>query len=96
MKLPRFRIACPVLLASLLAASGCSNTVLVRKPIFPPSADLVAATEAKPAPTDEILISEAAAARYDADVELWGERLHGAGVRICRWARDSGMKIQCP
>ena len=96
MKLPRFRIVYPALLASLLAASGCSNTVLVRKPIFPPSADLKAVTEAKPVPTDEILISEAAAAKYDADVELWGDRLHDAGVRICRWAKDSGLKIECP
>lgn len=79
-----------------LLVSGCANTVVVRKPIYPPVADMQAITEAKPAPTDDILISEAAAARYDADVELWGERLHGAGVRICHWARDSGMKIQCP
>lgn len=70
--------------------------MVVRKPIFPPSADLKAITEAKPAPTDDILTSEAAAARYDADVELWGDRLHDAGVRICRWAKDSGLKIDCP
>jgi hypothetical protein len=70
--------------------------VVQRVPLYPPSADLKALTEAKPEPTDDILTSETAAAKYDADVELWGDRLHDAGVRVCKWAKDNGMKIVCP
>lgn len=55
-----------------------------------------AAVEAKPVPTADILVSETAAAKYDADVELWGDRLRDAGLRICNWAKDNGMKIVCP
>lgn len=80
----------------VLLVSGCANTVVVRKPIYPPVADMQAAVEAKPVPTADILVSETAAAKYDADVELWGDRLRDAGLRICNWAKDNGMKIVCP
>lgn len=95
MRLRRFQTVFPALLGSLLVASGCANTVVDRVPIYPPSADLTALAEPKPAPTDAILTSEIEAAKYDADVELWGDRLHDAGVRVCKWAKANGLKIVC-
>lgn len=60
---------------------------------FPPSADLKAATESKPRPTAEIVSDPQAAERYNAAVEGWGDRAHDAGVRVCEWAVQMGMKL---
>ncbi|WP_157081354.1 hypothetical protein [Sphingomonas koreensis] len=40
--------------------------------------------------------SAKAEAAYNASVESWGDRLHAAGGRLCRYFRDIGMKIECP
>lgn len=65
-------------------------------PIFPPSADVAAVTEPKPVPPIEIVTDEAAAVQYDADIESWGERLHSAGSRLCRWFNENGAALTCP
>jgi hypothetical protein len=67
---------------------------VVSTPIFPPSADLV--VEPKPVPPDEIVTSAAAAARYDVELESWGERGWKAVARICRWAKGHGAQVECP
>lgn len=81
----------------LAAVSSCARPERLT-PIYPPSADLMALTEAKPVPGVEILTSEAAANRHDAAVESWGDRLSAAGARVCRWAVDNGAKLPfaCP
>ncbi len=85
-----------LVLAAALLVSACAPKLVV-KPLFPPSVDLQAVTEAKPAPTDAIVLDAQAAARYDADVEGWGSRINAAGGRLCRWAADNGMKgLTCP
>ncbi len=83
-------IRCLAPIGLLLAAPGCTERVRI-SPLFPPAQDLKAATEPKPVPPVEILTSSQASDRYDVDLELWGERVQRAGVRICRWAKDNGM-----
>ena len=54
-------------------------------------------TETKPVPTDEIATDPVAEASYNASVESWGDRLRAAGVRLCRFFDDTGMKgLDCP
>lgn len=76
-----------------MAASGCANEAIPRLPV----ADLRAVTEAKPVPGDEIVTDETgrAAALYNSKVEGWGDRIHAAGVRLCRYARATGAKVDC-
>lgn len=62
---------------------------------MPPHADLVAVTEPKPVPTIEIVTSDAANARYNADVESWGDRVSAAGLRLCRFFGELGSKVPC-
>lgn len=54
-------------------------------------------TEAKPVPSAAIATDPEAAAKYDASVELWGERLRAAGIRLCRFFDETGMAgLDCP
>jgi hypothetical protein len=80
------------LLLSLSTASACA----VPASRFPPRADLVAATEAKPRPTADIVTDSKASAEYNAAVESWGDRVGAAGGRLCRYFREIGMKVDCP
>jgi hypothetical protein len=81
----------------LLAVSGCAGRERIQ-PLFPPAADVKAASEAKPVAPVEIVTSAQAAARYNIEVEAWGERVSRAGGRICRWVIDNGGKLpfDCP
>jgi hypothetical protein len=38
---------------------------------------------------------EEAAARYDAELESWGERVQSAGLRLCRWFNANGAVFEC-
>jgi hypothetical protein len=42
--------------------------------------------------------SAKAAALHDIAIETWGETIHAAGARICRWAKNNGAKLdfECP
>lgn len=62
---------------------------------FPPAADVEASQEAKPEPTLAIVTDPVARAQYRADVENWGDRVHDAAVRMCRWFNDRGGKFAC-
>lgn len=77
--------------------SGCASKERIR-PLFPPAADIRAATEPKPVAPVEIVTSAQAAAEYDVAVESWGERVSRAGGRICRWAIANGaaLPFTCP
>ena len=80
-------------LAALLLASGCG----VSGGPLPPVADLKAAVEPKPVPTDDIATSQKAADDYSASVDAWGDRIYTAGGRLCRWSeRVYKVKIGCP
>jgi hypothetical protein len=74
------------LLASACATSGA---------IHPPVADLSAAVEPKPVPSDDIATSDQANADYNAAIEAWGGRLYDAGGRVCRWAQRV-YKVKVP
>ena len=60
---------------------------------IPPAADIRAAIEPKPQPTEEILTSSRAEADYNAALEAWGDRVRSAGVRICQWSQAAGAKL---
>lgn len=47
--------------------------------------DLKAVTAPKPIPGDDIATDPQAEARYNADVESWGDGLYAAGARLCRF-----------
>ncbi|SFG47679.1 hypothetical protein SAMN05518801_13211 [Novosphingobium sp. CF614] len=72
-------------------AIGCKTTH-----DFPPSADIRAVTETKPLPPASILTDTTASDRYNAQLEAWGERVRAAGVRLCRYFKTEGMKVDCP
>ena len=77
---------------ALLLATGCNRQVTPVQ-TYPSNADLQAATEPKPRPSPAIVTDPQANARYDAEVEGWGERVQAAGVRICKWADSMGAKL---
>ncbi len=85
----------PMILALALTVPGCAQSERI-KMLTPPVADLRAVTEPKPIPPSEILTDPAAAVRYDAELEAWGERLSAAGGRLCRWFVANGMAVDCP
>ncbi len=81
------------LLLMLSLASGCAGGA----GSYPPRADLMGATEAKPVPGNEIATDPVAEARYNASVEAWGDRLRSAGVRLCKFFDATGMRgLDCP
>ncbi|OGT55465.1 MAG: hypothetical protein A3E01_09155 [Gammaproteobacteria bacterium RIFCSPHIGHO2_12_FULL_63_22] len=47
--------------------------------------------EPKPVPTDAIVTDPVAAEHYNAALESWGDRLHSAGARLCRFFQRTGM-----
>lgn len=77
----RRRAALSALLPMLLLASACARP----GGPFPPLADVKAVTETKPVPPDTIADDPVAEANYNAAVEGWGDRLHSAGERLCRF-----------
>ena len=85
-------ILAPTMLLALWGVSGCGEPVPVQS--FPRVADL--RVEPKPVPGPEIVTSAQASAQYDAAVEAWGERGWLSVGRLCRWARDNGMTVDCP
>lgn len=58
---------------------------------MPSRADVLAATEKKPAPTADIVTDPTASALYNAKIEAWGDRVRSAGVRMCRYFKRTGM-----
>jgi hypothetical protein len=93
MSSPHNRISRLLLLPALMAVSNCAAQVV----IAPPVADLQAATEPKPVPTDDIVTSQQAYDQYQASIEAWGDRISSAGGRLCRWSeRVYKVKIGCP
>lgn len=81
----------------LLLASGCGDSRPVSVSVFPPSADMRAATEPKPVPGAEIVTDPVARENYNAAVEVWGEAIWRAAGRICRHAVENGADFDfCP
>ncbi|MGF7152599.1 hypothetical protein [Novosphingobium gossypii] len=63
---------------------------------YPDSKDIAAITEAKPRPGPETLTDPIANDRYNSSLEGWGDRLHAAGMRLCRFYKRSGLpKADC-
>lgn len=80
-------MAWPLLLIGL---SGCATSAS-----YPPKSDVIAATEAKPLPSDAIVTDPRESALYNAKVEAWGDRLRSAGLRLCRYFERTGMDVDC-
>ena len=77
----------------LLLASACNGS----QGGYPPVADISAVTESKPLATEAILTDPVAEANHNASIEGWGDRLHSAGVRLCRFYKETGMTgVSCP
>lgn len=89
------RLVTVLTLASASIVSACHEPV-GRLPNYPDATDVQAAQEAKPEPPLEILTDEQAAAWYDANVESWGDRVHDAGVRMCRSLKEAGAPYPFP
>lgn len=87
------RINRSLLLPMLGLACSCAEQAAV----VPPVPDLVAVTEAKPVPTEDIATSQQAYDLYQSDLEAWGDRISAAGARICRWSQSVyKVKVTCP
>lgn len=91
--MPRRQVLLPLLLL-LSGASACAGRVRIQ-PQFPPAADVEAAVERKPIAPVAIVTDAQAEARYNADVESWGDRVQAAAVRTCRWMNERGAKFNC-
>jgi hypothetical protein len=72
---------------ALFALSACATNGS-----YPPKADIQAITESKPIPPPEILTDAAASDLYNSQLEGYADRLHSAGVRLCRYFRRTGMR----
>lgn len=93
MSSPRNPISRLLLLPTLVLASSCAEQAT----IAPPVTDLQAVVEQKPQPTDDIATSQQAYDQYQASLEAWGDRLHSAGGRLCRWSeRVYKIRVGCP
>lgn len=77
------------LLGGLISAPSCAHRPIAAQ-AFPPRADLAAPVE--PLVPAEALTSEKAANAYGAAVLVWGRSLEAQVVRLCRWAKASGME----
>lgn len=76
--------------AAFMITNGCTTTGAE-----PPRADIIALTEAKPVPPPEILTDPAASDRHNNAIESYADRLHSAGMRLCRYFERTGMDINC-
>lgn len=74
-----------VMFSYMLAACTTTGT-------YPAVADINAVTEKKPLPPATILTDPAANDRYNSALEAYGDRLHAAGLRLCRYFQRTGMK----
>jgi hypothetical protein len=81
------------ILAIALLCCACGERPILGNP---PVADVEAVVEKKPAPSEAILTSPAASARYNAAIEGWGDRVSAAGGRLCRFFKARGMEVDCP
>lgn len=79
----------PVIMLCLPAAM-CQTAA----PGYPAAQDVTAMVETKPRPSDDIL-TPGGSARYNADVESWGDRISAAAKRVCRNLKAQGMTIDC-
>lgn len=79
--------------AMLLTVSACGQPTPVKT--FPPAIDVEAAVEPKPLPPMEIATDEQAALEYDIALEAWGERIHSASLRVCKWLVEQGAEYGC-
>ena len=85
--LARKSLMCINILALAACASGGG---------YPDIKDVTAVTEEKPQPGVDILTDPAANDRYNSDLEGWGDRLHAAGLRLCRFYQRTGMpNVDC-
>lgn len=97
MQYPKRRLLPLIALALLSAAPGCAPKERIQ-PLFPNAEDVKAVTAPKPVATIETVTSAEAAARYNVEVEMWGDGLRSAGGRICRWIINNGgaLPFACP
>jgi len=87
------RLALATVLLLTLPGAMCSTP----QAGFPSREDVIAVTEAKPKPAPEVLTDATANDRYNSALEGWGDRLHAAGVRLCKFYNRTGMpQISCP
>lgn len=76
--------------SAVLTLAACATTGAE-----PPRADIIALTEAKPIPPPEILTDPTASDRHNNAIESYADRLHSAGLRLCRYFERTGMDINC-
>ena len=72
-----------------LGVSGCATSGAGLQ-TFPPAALL--SPPPKPVPTDDIVTSAQAHARYDIAVEDWGQAASDQVQALCVWAKTRGFK----
>ena len=88
----RRRIRTLFVVIPLAILTACGDRPAVGTPLI---ADIEAAAETKPPPNAAILSDPNADARYNAEIEAWGDRVSAAGRRLCRFYRDVGVKVEC-
>ncbi|TYC93061.1 hypothetical protein [Novosphingobium sp. BW1] len=81
----------------LTVALAAALSACAHDPVSTPArADIEALVEPKPTPGPEILTDPNASARHNAAIEGWGDRIHAAGARLCRFFDAQGADLNCP
>lgn len=78
------------LFVAVLAIAGCTTTGAQ-----PPRADIQALAEKKPVPPVDILTDPTASDRHNNAIEAYADRLHSAGLRLCRYFERTGLDVEC-
>lgn len=90
---PARRVALILPLLMLLPVSACGGPTVQGIQTFPRVADIETVTTPKPKPPFTIADDPQVEAQYNADVEAHDNSLYDAGVRICNWAVERGLKL---
>lgn len=86
------RAAALAVITLCLTGAACQTT----KVGIPDAVDVNASVAPKPKPTADILTPNGAA-RYNEQIEAWGDGIWAASARICRFLAERGMKeAECP
>lgn len=77
---------------ALLLLTACTERPQLT---YPRRDDVEALVVPRPKVPPEALIDPGADARYRSKVRRWEDDLAAAGGRVCRFLRDTGMKVEC-
>lgn len=81
-----------VVVLALLTVTACATPSAP----YPPASDINALVVNRPKLPPEALTDPSVDARYRSEERKWGDDIHAAGVRVCKFLKATGMKgVDC-